>query len=302
MISVIIPVHNDLDLLEQFFPDMMDQLESQGVTDIIVVNDASQDQTSVYLATYFPTVRILNSPIQRSLGMAVNLAFRYVKYPVTWILRPNIRIQAFDLDGALRYFERPDVFAVVPHLHDLHQKTVGICNRLDISTGDYYWDAPHDFSDMEGRYCVMTTMAHFMVASEKFRFVGGFDELFFPIYDQHRDLAMVAYRMGWKSIFTRRIQLDIQPLEAPISRFHHQYSAQLSLMHQYLYDWKHVEGKWRIFRMVLGVLVRMCTFQIAHFRAIMKIIPRLGYVVSRPSYGFSTRDVAAFFSEGECVR
>lgn len=111
-VSIVIPNWNGRDLLEKYLPSVVAAAERHPGSEIIVVDNASEDGSAELLREHFPAVRVL--PQERNLGFGggSNAGFRAAGNDVVVLLNSDMRVDEGFLSPLVEPFADPNVFAV----------------------------------------------------------------------------------------------------------------------------------------------------------------------------------------------
>ena len=172
---------------------------------VIVVDDASSDDSARTIAESFPSVELLKLSVNVGFAQAVNKAMQELDTPWVFLLNNDLALPA-------DYFER--LLAAKDSLGDENLFAIGaqtvqwgtnqpnhagmlaewngtmIVQRAFEATGL----APTDF--VQAGAC--------LISREKFFALGGFPALYHPGYWEDYDLAYRARRMGWRNYYEPR--------------------------------------------------------------------------------------------------
>lgn len=262
-ISVVIPSFNGKALLQKNLPFIIKACqrwtkgqERRHQWEVIVVDDASTDETALWLATSFPSVKtVVNSSVQR-FGKSCNLGVRSATGEVVVLLNNDVKPSEDFLDPLLDRFEDQKTFAVG-------------CTEVNIENGAraaggmgvsafrrglvVHWRPSNHVS-------TVTWVSGGSAAFRKSLWIqfGGFDPLFRPAYEEDRDLSWQALKAGYRIYFEPK---------AVVSHQHETTNRQIlgdrrmrlySLKNQLLFVWKNISSLRLLFLHILWIPYHLC--------------------------------------------
>lgn len=185
---------NDLTVITVAFnsahciPALVDGLSD--LPHVIVVDNASEDATSLAVAKMLPKATLLRNDRNLGFGAANNRALATVTTPYALLLNPDCLPTPEFLDGMCKAAERfPDAAIIAPHL-------IRKDNTPEIS---YRWPATHwesKGSMADGPCCVGFVCGAVMLLNMAvMKEIGFFDETFF-LYYEDEDLCQRVFLTG----------------------------------------------------------------------------------------------------------
>ena len=111
-LSIVIPSHNRADLLRPCLASV--RRHAPADTEILVVDDASPEETVRRTAGEFTGVHVLRLARRRGFCAAVNAGIRAARHPIVELLNDDTEVSAGWAEAALRHFHNPQVAAVAP--------------------------------------------------------------------------------------------------------------------------------------------------------------------------------------------
>jgi GT2 family glycosyltransferase len=134
-LSIVIPSHHRADLLYECLASVA--RHAPPGTEVIVVDDASNDGTITKCAGSFAGVRVLRMPRRRGFCAAANLGVRSTNHCIVELLNDDTEVTAGWTEAPLAAFSNPSVGAVAPLVLYWPGGEVGEA-RID-SAGDRYY-------------------------------------------------------------------------------------------------------------------------------------------------------------------
>lgn len=262
-ISVVIPNLNGADLLAAFLPDLLAALDRvAGNHQVIVVDNASTDNSAALLRDRFGTVELIELAENRGFSAAVNEGLAAVRHPWTLSLNNDIRVEPDFLAPLLAATSEESLFAAVPRILLPRQggRTESVM-EAEFADGFISFVQPGlerrgpSFDDPQPVFFAVGGAA--LYHTERLRELGGFDADYRPFYWEDIDLGYRAWRRGW----TVRYE--------PASVVHHRHRGTIARRYrdseviraltknQLLFHWKNLQDPAQLTRHLDGVLLRV---------------------------------------------
>ncbi|MFC4870950.1 glycosyltransferase family 2 protein [Negadavirga shengliensis] len=203
-LSVIIPNFNGKTLLEEYLPHTLTALENAGViSEIIVVDDASTDESVSFLGKHYPTVRVIQNPVNKGFSYSCNRGIYAARHELLFFLNTDVKLTPDYFDKQWKYFEKEDTFGVMGKILEMDSKKIEVAARalnhigFKIKTNKLFYQEEKD------GYIPTAFLsgANALIDAKKIRTLGGFDEIFSPYYSEDLDLGLRAWRVGWKCYY-----------------------------------------------------------------------------------------------------
>ena len=203
--------------------DALDSLpENLPHSNVIVVDNASSDNTKELIQKNFPSVKIIALEQNKGFGVANNIALAEVKTDFALLLNPDAILR----DDCLQILhktaeENPNAAIVAPLLYsdekilESYKKSVFVREKNRSK-----------FILPEGAICAdFIPAAVWLVSMEKWRKIGGFDPNIFLFYEDD-DFCLRARKMGYEIIFTPHATANHKegkstPSSAALQKFKH---------------------------------------------------------------------------------
>ncbi|HWC12312.1 MAG TPA: glycosyltransferase family 2 protein, partial [Acidimicrobiales bacterium] len=197
-----------------YLPDCLRSLRSEGLADIVVVDNASSDGSVDVVRAADPEARVVETGANLGFGSAANRGVATTLSEYVLILNPDTVVEPGTVKALSEAFDRDPGLAVVgPRMENLDGTLYPSVRRfpdLGVALGHAFlglvwpanpctrryrmldWDHDHPAADVDwvGGACVLVRRAAFDV-------VGGFDEAYF-MYVEDVDLCWRLQRAGWR--------------------------------------------------------------------------------------------------------
>ncbi len=233
-LSVIIPNWNGRELLEKNLPSV---LAAVGATEVIVVDDASTDDSVYFLKEKYPKVRVIEKKINEGFASTVNVGVTAATSDIVVLLNTDVRPEKGFLTPLVKHFEDPDVFAVgcLDQSHE-HGK-VELRGR-----GEAAWKKGffiHKRGDTDKNTTAWVNGGSGAFRKSYWKNLGGMDTLFNPFYWEDIDLSYRALKAGYSLIFEPKSVVDHFHEEGKIkSVYAPSHVKSIAYRNQFIFIWK----------------------------------------------------------------
>ena len=205
LVSIIIPVYNQFAYTFNCLESLSVNLSSDLAYEIIIVNDASSDETLEQLATLVTGIKVLTNAENSGFIRSCNYGASQAKGQYLYFLNNDTRILENCLESLVKLIiNNPQVGAVGSKLiyaNSKQQEAGGIIwnsadgwnyGRLDSpEEPEYNYVRPVD-------YC---SGASLLVPTELFKQLGGFSPDFIPAYYEDTDLCFAIRELGYQVLY-----------------------------------------------------------------------------------------------------
>lgn len=259
-VSIVIPTWNGLALLRETLPSVCEaaefyRRESRCRTEILVVDDGSEDDTREVLTAEFPRVRLIRSPSNRGFAPTCNLGFEHAGYPLVALLNNDVKVEPDYLVYQAPHFQDPDVLAVTARVFSWDGDEFTAGGRFGRFRRGF-WSVYLNYDlDPDGAGAVIQDrrwLSAYAVGGfatydrRKLRDLGGFNTLLAPFHWEDVDLSYRGWKRGWKihyepgSVAYHRISATIG------SRFRARRVETVAVRNRLLFHWinLHSTGYW----------------------------------------------------------
>ena len=206
--SIIIPTFNGL----RFLPTCLDALHRQTYTrrEIIVVDDASSDDTLAYLQAEQPAVRVVALASNRGLATACNAGAAAAQGDILVMLNNDTEVERPWLAELVLPFAHPEVGSVASKMLLFDRRTI-LHNTGDLMGADGIPRNRGVWEEDRGQYDQQTAVFGGCGGAVAYRRAmweeaHGFDEDLF-MYLEDVDLAWRAQMAGWTACFAPRARV-----------------------------------------------------------------------------------------------
>ncbi len=200
-IAIVIPVFNNWFATERCLRAIQ-STDDIHLADIVVVNDGSTDNTLSQLER-FPTIRVINTPVNIGFTKACNFAFEKLKdYELIYLLNNDTEVLNRFLSDSLSLMNTHSSAALVGSTLHFPNGTLQECGAIVWSDGTAHnFGRARSLGPLEFRfsrkvdYC---SGAGVLIRNDLLNQVGLFDERFAPAYYEDTDLSFKFREIGYE--------------------------------------------------------------------------------------------------------
>ena len=206
-LSIVVPSWNGRALLEEFLPSVIESARAfertcRRPTEILIVDDASTDDSEQWLRGHWPEVRFESSPRQRGFAPAANRGAKAARFSLVYLVNNDVALAGATLPPLAAHFSDANVFAVTGDAYDFASGVLrGAGQRGRFRRG---------FLGVHSRFFVLTPPAQMqplitlyatggssLFNREKFLALGGFEETMAPYGWEDVELSLRAWKQGF---------------------------------------------------------------------------------------------------------
>ena len=239
-ITLVITNWNGKDLLKECLPSILKAVafDSKRLYEIMVVDDCSTDDSLKFLEEEFPDVKILKTPVNMGFQKANNYGIKKSDSRLVMPMNNDIKLDEDALFHLAEHFEQGNVFSVSGKFFGFDGKTFLYGNR-----GGYFKNGHFYLYEKEPDDNSQTLFAcggAFMVDRKRYLKLGGFDNLYHPLYYEEIDLSYRALKRGWKVCYEPK-SIAYHKVQSTITKQEKKRSIELiSARNNYLFVWKNI--------------------------------------------------------------
>jgi len=257
-VSVVIPNFNGRSLLERNIPPLLEALHYAGVPwEVIVVDDASSDDSAAYVAESFPEVKLLRNESNRGFAAAVNRGIFASLHYVVMTLNSDVLVEKETFATLLPRFTDPDLFALSPSIIDpkngrnqaSYRLIPGVCWFVDRCVQSF------TTQEMNGEFPIFfasggATCYHRVRLLQ----LGGFPTIYHPFYIEDVDLSYQGWKAGWKCLLEPRATVWHES-SSTIKKYHlHRKIKFITARNKNIFLWINVTDPYLILRYFVCLL------------------------------------------------
>ena len=206
-ISVVIPSRNGKELLAGLLPGVMRELAGTP-SEVIVVDNGSDDGTAEFLQADHPEVLVESSPGALSFARAANRGIRRARFSRVCLLNNDMRIEAGFFAALEAAFARvPDLFAATAQIFfppgERRQETgkAVMSPRSGRHVDEFPVRCELPIAGEDSSYVLYGSGGCTLYCADKLQRLGGLREIYQPAYVEDLDLGYRAWLRGWPTVF-----------------------------------------------------------------------------------------------------
>ena len=235
-ISVIIPNYNGRQLLSKNLPNVIRICKN---CEIIVVDDASNDNSVDFISKNFKKIKIIRLDKNRGFAWAVNTAVKAAAGDLIVLLNSDLAPKESFLKASLHYFKDPTIFAVGFADLSHEEGKVVIRGRGGASFKKgllVHYKLPSVLGET-----LWVSGGSGIFDKKKFLDLSGFDKVFAPFYWEDIDLSFRAWQAGYRCVFESKSKVDHFHEEGAIKKSKSSFFIKtVSYKNQFLFVWKNI--------------------------------------------------------------
>lgn len=236
-VSIVIPNWNGLELIKVHLPKIL--TAAKGVSEIIVVDDDSRDQSVLFLKKEFPMVKVIQKQKHEGFASTVNIGVGSAKGDIVLLLNTDVEPEPGFLSPLLSHFSDPMVFAVGCMDKSMENGLTVLRGRGQAAweKGFYiHWRGEIDKSDTAWVSCGSGAFR-----KDIWKKLGGLDTLYNPFYWEDIDLSCRATKAGYTLIFEAKSVVVHYHEEGKIKQqFSEHHIRAISYRNQFIFIWKNL--------------------------------------------------------------
>ena len=210
-ISVVIPSRNGKDLLAAQLAGIAREL-APFASEIIVVDNGSEDGTAGWLAAVWPCIHVELSRTPLSFARAVNRGIARARYSRVCLLNNDMILEPGFFLALSEAFEHvPDLFCATAQI--FFPKGA---RREETGKAVYSQPQPDDFpircdEPLEGEdltWVLYGSGGCSLYDAARLRALGSLDEAYDPVYVEDLDIGYRAWQRGWATVYVAGARLE----------------------------------------------------------------------------------------------
>ncbi len=268
-VSVVITNFNGREILSQNLPSVIEAKKEplNRIIEIIVVDDASRDDSVSFLRKSFPEVKVIAHRKNRGFSATANTGIRAAKGNLVCILNNDVFVTKDFLKEVF------DIFAENPSCFGVSLSERGYGPAVGFFENGFVNHSPKKKTKSISKTFWVNGGSGIFRRDLLIK-VGSFDEeLFSPFYWEDVDLSYRALKRGFE-IFWHPNAKVIHEHETTIGKINKRYRNRIQERNQLLFIWKNITSNRLFIRHLMGLLDRIIRhpgYLIVFFMALSKI-------------------------------
>jgi GT2 family glycosyltransferase len=207
-LSIVVPNWNGRALLEKFLPSVMDAARAfesacGQPSEILIADDASTDDSKLWLRARWPQVRFESSARQQGFAPTANRGVRAARFSLVYLVNNDVALTATALPPLAAHFRDPKVFAATGNAYDFATGVLrgagqrGRFRRGFLGVHSRFF-VPSPTAQMEPLTTLYATGGSSLFDRNKFLALGGFEEMLAPYGWEDVELSLRAWKQGFE--------------------------------------------------------------------------------------------------------
>ena len=211
-VSVVIPTFEGKELLEMYLPSLFRTLQTSARVssyEVIVVDDASSDDTELFLQKKYPEVVFIKNDENSGFSKTSNRGLQRATCDLVLFLNNDMVLNDDFFDKTIPFFNQDDTFGVFSEIRDsegikkLEGQKLPVITRCKIHYADNVEASQCDISTTKSNpYSFYICGGNMLVSRKKMIELQGFNEIYSPFYFEDFDVSLRAWRNGWFCYYT----------------------------------------------------------------------------------------------------
>lgn len=251
-VSVVIPTFNGRDLLLNNLPPLFAALARiDAASEVIVVDDASSDDSLQVLEREFPAVIVIRN--EQNLGFAetINRGIFVARHDIVLALNNDVTVDLDSISKTLPRFSDRQIFAVTPNIFDPRDNRNQAIYRLKPGICWFVDECLQDIPNVPEIPLFFSSGGSSFYDRQKLLQLGGFSKFYAPFYVEDVDLSYQAWKRGWKCLLEPAASVW-HPANTTIRKYHKKRKIKfMAARNKHYFMWLNVTDPFLVFRYVL---------------------------------------------------
>lgn len=300
-INVVLPNYNGKHLFAANLPSLYDSLRSATQTfEIIVVDDASRDDSVDYLQQSYPDIIVTRNKVNLGFSRTCNRGIDLARHELTCVVNTDVTFTKDYFVKAIAAFSSPEIFAVKGDIKNYSGSIDNIINT-ETTVGLYFSRGFLKFDHGLTRpvkhietFCLLGCC--FVARTKLLQQLGGFDPIFSPFYWEDSDIALRAIKHNYKiayqpdAVVYHKISSTLSTSQTKLKR------TLVSTRNKFIFTWLHLRNPsdwlYHMSFLLLNITTRWLTLNWKFYYCLLAAFWRISFYRSRlVPLSFSSRDM-----------
>ena len=290
--SILVLNYNGLQFLEDCFASLGLATREGRDHDVYLVDNGSTDGSWEYMSQKFAWVKCIRAS-RNAYGFSYNEVMPNVETEAIILLNNDVIVEPDFIPPLVEHLHLPDVFAVNTRILTADRVTPqGSRTSGGYHHGLWWYKQLPDIDKTSTSFFVPNQCAY---SRSKYMELGGFDELFWPLYHEDIDLSYRAWRRGWRILYEPKsvlYHLGGQTSSAKGRIWHRTVETQ----NTFLLQWKNIDDPkmrrehlaWLPFRLARAAAQGDAPF----IKGFQSAVSRLGSLKKQRAFEASARQIS----------
>ena len=249
-VSIIIPNYNGKSLLVKNLPTVVKALQNKAnnIKEIIIVDDASTDESVKYIKSNFPFIKLFKHTQNRGFSASVNMGARMAKGELLCLLNTDVSLTKNFLKEVIDIFKDKTVFGV-----SLTEQSRG-APQGKFENGYVVWESGKKYDELTSTFWISGGSGVFS-RTIWMKLKGMDEELFTPFYWEDIDISYRALKRGYKLYWHPKAKV-VHNHESTIGALDQKRTSMIKERNQLLFIWKNITSKRLIRLHIQGLISR----------------------------------------------
>jgi GT2 family glycosyltransferase len=202
-ISVVIPSRNGRALLAAQLPGIVRELAAPS--EIMVVDNGSDDGTREWLRSDWPQVQVDESAAPLSFAAAVNRGIAHARYSHVCLLNNDMLLEpGFFAALQAAFAQVPDLFCATAQIYfpaGMRREETGKAVMAQSHPDDFPIRCDDPIAGEDLTWVLYGSGGCSLYDARLLRALGGMDEAYAPAYVEDLDIGYRAWQWGWPTVF-----------------------------------------------------------------------------------------------------
>jgi GT2 family glycosyltransferase len=274
-VSIVIPTWNGVELLKRFLPSVIEAAsrysnQSHAPTEIVIVDDASSDDTIAWLTGEGFSEKgsndllFIKNETNRGFGESCNRGFEAARLPLVFLINNDVEVDPDSIAPLVENFSGEDVFAVHCRVFDLESDRecgtgkIGGFARGFIRVHRSYSARAIDEESGVRLYSMFAGGGSAMFDRNKFLELGGFEPLLSPFYWEDVELSYRAWKRGFTVLYEPR-SVTRHRLSSTIAKLDRRKVKNIQQRNRLIFHWINLHNPWMFASHIVWLLLLAVT-------------------------------------------